>query len=74
MGPSSTQTLLKEPKMQRDREACQSQRWTERRIMHNITVTEQQNMGCLKEVQVLRKDEKMHGFSESSAIGTIMIY
>lgn len=33
--------------------------------MYNITVTEQLNVGCLKEIQVLRKAEKMNGLSES---------
>lgn len=42
--------------------------------MHNITVTEQQSMSYLKEIQVLRKAEKMHGLSESLADGFVMIY
>lgn len=34
----------------------------------------QQHMGCLKEVQVLGKAEKMHGLSESLADGIVTIY
>lgn len=41
--------------------------------MHNITVAKQQSMSFLKEIQVLRKAEKMHGLSESLADGILMI-
>ena len=42
--------------------------------MHNVTVTEQLSMGCLKKIQVLRKAEKMHALSESLADAIVTIY
>lgn len=42
--------------------------------MHNITVMEPLSMGCLKEIQVLRKAEKMHGLFESLTNAIVTVY
>lgn len=41
--------------------------------MHDIIVTEQLSMGCLKEIQVPTKAE-MHGLSEFLADAMVIIY